>query len=171
VLNLTSNANLTGVLSLPDKIPASAVVSESKEELSPAVIIGVSVAIILLAAISALITYKCYVQPIFAARRRRARHDESSELESAVKSEGDGNTIGLSPSMPSFMLKIMGKKGLRITESLSQGGFGYVYKGDYHGRNVAVKRIIAPKTKRDKLRLAQMFSMSLFNLKQSPRQK
>jgi hypothetical protein len=173
VLNLSSNANLTGVLSLPanltgvlslpDKILASAVMSGSKEKLPLAMIIGVSVAIILLVAISALLTYKCYLQPILAARRRRARHDESSEFGSAVNTKNPGSSIGLtrlSPSMPAIMLKVMGVKDLRITEPLSQGGFGYVYKGVYHGRNVAVKRIIAPRTKRDKLRLAQMFSIS-----------
>jgi hypothetical protein len=62
---------------------------------------------------------------MIAARRRRERHDESSEFGSAENTKNPGSSIGLtqfSPSMPAIMLKVMVVKDLRITEPLSQGG-------------------------------------------------
>jgi hypothetical protein len=62
--------------------------------------------------------------------------------------------------MPDYMLQIMGIKKLRM------------YKGDYDGRKVAVKRLIKPRQKKDKLRLAGMFGISLgcFYIMQSRKQ-
>jgi predicted Ser/Thr protein kinase len=62
--------------------------------------------------------------------------------------------------MPSHMMSLFGSKKLRVTEQISKGGFGFVYKGFYEGREVAVKRLIAPQTKKAKLRLARMFGIS-----------
>jgi hypothetical protein len=169
VLDLTSNANLTGVLTLPE-LPRETVIvgsDKSQEEFSPNVIIAVSVILSIMIIVGGVLAYTCYFQPILKARRRRARDDESCENSSSgVVSAFGEEVIQRSPTpmnpLP-IRMSLFGSKKLRVTELLSKGGFGYVYKGVYDGRDVAIKRIIAPLKKKDKLRLAKMFRTSLIH--------
>lgn len=99
-------------------------------------------------------------------RRRRARNEEES-CESIAFEENSESVMSdgiLSPmnAMPTHMKALFGSKRLRITGKISKGGFGVVYKGVFEGREVAVKRIIAPEKNKAKLRLARMFGM--FNI-------
>jgi hypothetical protein len=138
MLNLTANANLTGVLSYQAPLPQENLVKVDAGESSaqsPAIIGVIIASVVIFAIISALIAYKCYFQELFANKIR----DDSVEQEE--KSE-------------------IGGKTLKITGLISQGGFGYVYKGVYDGRPVAVKRLIVPTNTRDKLKLAAMFCKS-----------
>jgi hypothetical protein len=160
VLDLTSNANLTGVLTLPG-LPRETVIvgsDESQEGLAPGVIIAISIVLalvlFLVCGIVAYIAYKCY----FEARERGQRHDEASELQSESTGRKYLPAARTSVAIPIVMMKLMGMNNLRITNQLCKGGFGVVYEGVYEGRKVAVKRILVPKNKRDKLRLAVMFS-------------
>jgi hypothetical protein len=125
VLDLTSNANLTGVLALPE-LPRETVIvglDESQDGLSPDII---SIMII----VCGILAYTCYFQPILKAKRRRARDDESCENSSSgVVSAFGEEVIQRSPApmnpMP-IRMALLGSKKLRVTELLSKGGFGYV---------------------------------------------
>jgi hypothetical protein len=171
-LNLTSNANLTGVLSLPEKLQ-NAKPEVSSEDLLPVAIIAIFVAFSLLAIICAVLTYKCYFRPKIKERKRRARDGEScdngeyAEEPGSIMSDGAHSSID---SMPTHMKSLFGSKKLRITGNISKGGFGVVYKGVFEGKDVAVKRIIAPEKKKAKLKLARMFGMSFLCLPQSMKQ-
>jgi serine/threonine protein kinase len=141
---------------------------ESQEILSPNVIIAVSVILSVMIIVGGILAYTYYFQPILKKRRVRAQDDESCENSSSVVvsessfSEG-GDQISLTQMNPlPIRMALFGSKKLRVTELISKGGFGYVYKGVYGGRYVAIKRIIAPLKKKDKLRLAKMFRTSLF---------
>jgi hypothetical protein len=154
VLDLTSNANLTGVLALPE-LPRETVIvglDESQDGLSPDIIIAVSVILSIMIIVCGILAYTCYFQPILKAKRRRARDDESCENSSSgVVSAFGEEVIQRSPApmnpMP-IRMALLGSKKLRVTELLSKGGFGYVYKGVYDGRDVAIKRIIAKRFKK-----------------------
>lgn len=158
-LNLTSNANLTGVLSL--KVEESSAIESSNDGLPLAAIIAISVgSIAVLIAICAFVFFQ-YFKAI-KDRKRRARDQESCG-NSSFEMDGqsmmsEGEVISPINAMPNHMMELFGSKKLRITSQISKGGFGFVYLGVYEGRDVAVKRLIAPKKKKAKLRLAQMFS-------------
>jgi hypothetical protein len=167
-LKLSPNGNLTGITALPIKSfktpsPTPQVQNQlSNGTISPVIIalIVISLAFVI-ASVLALILYKCIFKAKFAARRREKRHDEPSYLVSAEnntdqKSQDASRT---SIAMPIFMMNILGMKKLRITKQISKGGFGYVYLGVYGGKRVAVKQLIKPKSKVDKLRLSGMFGM------------
>jgi hypothetical protein len=155
VLNLTSNANLTGITYLVAQIQDN---PDSGKESTNTSIIAISVAssIVILIIFCSFIVYRCYIQPILMARKQTARDDESYEY------SGSDQSAVIDGSDPGLMMDIFGgRKKLRITEQISKGGFGFVYKGVYNGRQVAVKQLIAPHTKREKLKLAKMFGMYL----------
>jgi hypothetical protein len=160
VLDLSSNDRLTGTITL--QVPQEETDADGSKGLPTNTIIAISVSIafIILIALCAFIAYKCYFKEIIKRRKRKARHDEVSELYD--RAEKDQNAFeNASPTtfpLPLILMKIFGIKKLRITAQISKGGFGYVYKGVYEGRHVAVKRLIAPERKKDKLRLAAMFS-------------
>jgi hypothetical protein len=161
VLDLTSNANLTDVLTLPELSRETVIVvsDESKEELSPDSIAAISIALALvLFLICGIVAYKCYFEDIIKARKRRQRLDEASELQSKSTGLKYLPAARKSVAIPIVMMKLMGMKSLRITNQLCKGGFGVVYEGAYEGRAVAVKKILVPQNKRDKLRLVVMFS-------------
>jgi hypothetical protein len=168
VLDLTSNANLTGVLTLPE-LPRETVIvgpEESQEEFSPNVIIAVSIILFILFIVCGVLAYIYYIQPIHKARRQRARDDDkgSSDVEAGRAFGEEGDQRSPTPMNPTpIRMALFGSKKLRVTKLLSKGGFGYVYKGVYEERDVAVKRIIAPLKKKDKLRLAKMFRTSLLH--------
>jgi hypothetical protein len=169
-LDLTSNDLLTGTLSLKkdsilDKDANADITDDASETpgFSPASIAVISIAIALVIfLVCGLFAYQFYFEDIIKARKRRQRHDESSELQSTGNKNLPGFSMAprTSVAIPLVMMKVMGMKSLRITKQISKGGFGYVYEGVYEGRAVAVKRIIVPSEKRDKLRLAVMFSKS-----------
>jgi hypothetical protein len=169
VLNLTANSNLTGVLNF--EIPQTNLTiidTEESSSQSPAMIGIISASVVIALLFFAFIAYKCYFQELYEYKKRQERHSEASEIfdednsgfSDASSVRVSTNSQSFAPAMPLFAMKLMGIKKLRITGQISKGGFGYVYKGVYDGRLVAVKRLIVPEKKRDKLKLAAMFSKS-----------
>jgi hypothetical protein len=163
VLDLTSNDLLTGILSLPQEDVKVDVTEDASDSpgLSPASIAAISCTlVVVLTLIGGIIAYFCYFEDIIKARKRQRRHDEPSELQSKIT--GHVNIPGSSSVVKTSDVEInmddMGMKSLRITKKICKGGFGIVYEGVYEGRDVAIKRILVPQNKRDKIRLAVMFS-------------
>jgi Leucine-rich repeat (LRR) protein len=160
VLDLSNNENLT-VLTLD--VPQGELLVVMPEEpagLSTTDIITVSAAVVIIVALlCALLAYKCYFQAIIHNRAKQSSVKGDIER-SANAPRNPRNAV----YMPMFILKLIGSKKLRITKKISQGGFGIVYIGVYEGRDVAVKQLIVPKNKRDKMRLALMFRKHLSNL-------
>jgi hypothetical protein len=171
-LDLTSNGNLTGITALPRQstespsptpqiqVEIGSGKNESNAKLNPATIAIIFASIVILS-VCALVAYKCYLKPIIMARKREKRQNEPSNLLS-TESDTDQESQDASRTsiaMPIFMMNILGMKKLRITKQISKGGFGYVYLGVYDGKRVAVKQLIKPKNKFDKLRLSGMFGM------------
>jgi hypothetical protein len=172
VLNLDSNDLLTGNNTSLDVAIAKETTVEDNDmnkngpPIAAIITISVALATIVVILVSALLAYKYHFRAKIMDRKRRERDDESSEIKSSGVNDQSawGEVGGSQVEMPSRMMPLFGSKKLRITKQISKGGFGYVYEGVYEGRAVAVKRIIVPLKKKDKLRLARMFGMSLYSL-------
>jgi hypothetical protein len=177
-LNLIPNGNLTGITVLTlqsTELPSPTLQvkeiaksdSDSNATLSPAIISAIAIAISIFAVlVGAFVVYKCYFKAKLAARKRRRRNEESCDMSSSYAGnqadeveELEEDIITPMDSIPVEMAKLFGSKKLHITGQISKGGFGYVYKGIFQGKDVAVKRLIVPKDKRRKLKLADMFGM------------
>jgi hypothetical protein len=171
VLDLTSNTNLTGQTTLAVKTTEVPLVLDPQLEtsgLSTSIVMTTSLVLFFaITMVFGLFAYKCHFEAKIKARRRRERDDESCDLSSsgAVSTGGEvDQSSEMSTSVPNFMMQVLGVNQLRITDQISKGGFGYVFKGEYRGRQVAVKRLIKPKSKKAKLRLAAMFGTSRIHL-------
>jgi hypothetical protein len=151
LLDLTSNDLLTGILSLPqedEKVDETADLDKANDPISPAIIATVVILAIVVSIITVLVAYKCHSQ--------RIRDEKKKQLDEEAK----GLEVVLTPAEAiAFHAKRLkeNRKRLRIITRISKGGFGVVYKGDYGGRPVAVKRLIEPQRKKDKIRMAVMF--------------
>jgi hypothetical protein len=157
LLDLSSNDLLTGILLLPQKdetVDETADLDKANDPISPAIIATVVTLAIVVSVITALVAYKYHSQRV---------HDEKKKQQDE---EAKGLEVVFTPAEAiAFYAKRLkeNRKKLRIISRISKGGFGFVYKGDYGGRPVAVKRIIEPQRKKDKIRMAVMFGKSFYS--------
>jgi hypothetical protein len=131
VLDLTSNDQLTGFLSLQKEADEDVTDQQAETSgFSSSTIAAISIALaLILFLICGIVAYKCYFEDIVKARKRRQRHDEESELQSKSNGHEILPAARTSFVIPIFMMSLMGMKGLRITKQLCKGGFGIVYEG------------------------------------------
>jgi hypothetical protein len=153
IVNIDLSGNLEMIVQLEPEVDEESQILSTSSIIIILVCTGVAIAIVAVLGI----LLKKRSNRLAEKQRRDERYDESSFMESEGSDKSGIEMDSVASASISGKGNVKQTKRLRITAQLAKGGFGIVYKGRYDGKVIAVKRIIEPTSKGEKLKLAAMF--------------